>query len=211
MILLVAPSRRALPGLPIPTRARRMILNSDRSTAERQVRQALDSGKYDLLVSVGFAAAADRRLEVGDLLAATRVYGGADVYLDLPRLQTPGAVSGGLCTLMPDGAPPPRGRKRLPAVYAFDDHAFWLARAAQAAEVPCLVLRAMLLEAPADPDLTHPLAPYVLGGRLKPVLKRLPGRWQEMSQLARNIIRCRSQLATTLSVLLVLHGGAPPR
>ncbi|HLY66204.1 MAG TPA: hypothetical protein VKU60_11775, partial [Chloroflexota bacterium] len=135
-----------------------------------------------------------------------RVFGGADVYHDLPPFQAPGAVRGSLCTLAPDEqAPPPRRGRRLPPVYAFDDHAFWLARTAQAAGVPCLVLRAILLEAPADRPAPHPLFQRVISGRLGPALRTWPWRWPEIRDVPRNAARCRSQLASALAVLFVLH------
>src|SRR5438270_2583052 len=131
MILLVAPSHQALPPITVQTDTRCMVLPRRRATAEAQVKKALDSGRHDLLLSVGFAAAADRTLVPGDLLLATRVFGGADVYYDLPPLQAPGAVRGSLCTLLPEDKERPARApdKRLPPVYAFDDHGFWLAKA----------------------------------------------------------------------------------
>jgi hypothetical protein len=207
MVLLVAPSRRALPPVTVPVARRKLILRGRRSAAEAQVHAALKAGDVDLILSVGFALAADRRLSTGDLLLATRVFGGADVYLDLPPLQAPGAVRGSLSTLVDDGlAPSPRRvQRRLPPVYAIDDHGFWLARAAQTAGVPCLVLRATLLES-ADDRERDPLLLDLLAGRLARAAVREPNRWREITHLLRSVERCRSQLASALSVLLVLHG-----
>ena len=207
MVLLVAPSRRALPTVTVPAPYRKLILTGRRSACEEQVRAALGSTPFDLIVSVGFAAAADRRLATGDLLLATRVFGGADVYLDLPPLQAPGAVHGSLSTLVEEVPTPAmlRGQRRLPPVYAFDDHGFWLARAAQTAGVPCLVLRAMLLEA-TETQEHDPLLPDLLGGRLARAALRAPGRWREIAGLRQDAERCRSQLTSALAVLLVLHG-----
>jgi hypothetical protein len=209
MVLLVAPSRRALPAVTVPARMRTLILRGHYSAVEDQIRAALNRGGVDLIVSLGFAAAVDRRLAVGDLLLATRIFGGADVYLDLPPLQAPGAVRGSLCSLMHGRAPGPlRGRRRLPPVYAFDDHGFWLARAAQTARVPCLLLRSVLLEAPSEGQPPDPLLSDFLGGRLGRALVKQPGRWRELAGLLRATDLCRSHLASALAVLLVLHGQA---
>jgi len=198
-----------LPTVNVPARCRRLILRGQRTDIEAQVRAALERGKVDLIVSLGFAGAVDHRLEVGDLLLATRVFGGADVYLDLPPLQAPGAVQGSLCSLVSGRPPAPlRGRRRLPPVYAFDDHGFWLARAAQTAGLPCLVLRSILLDATPDGQEPDPLLPELLAGRLSRFLVRQPGRWRELPGLLRSVERCRSQLASALAVLLVLHGQA---
>ena len=208
MVLLVAPSRRALPVITVPARYRKLIVRGQRTEIETQVRSALERDGIDLVVSLGFAAAVDHRLGVSDLLLATRVFGGADVYLDLPPLQTPGAVRGSLCSLVDGRAPGPlRGRRRLPPVYAFDDHGFWLARAAQTAEVPCLMLRSVLLEAPAE-DQFDPLLADLLAGRIERAALRQPGRWRELLQVMRTAGVCRSRLASALAVLLVLHGQA---
>ncbi|HVA24980.1 MAG TPA: hypothetical protein VMW62_11385 [Chloroflexota bacterium] len=209
MVLLVAPSRLALPPVAVPVPYRKLILKGRRSATENQVQAALKAGGVDLILSVGFAFAADRRLSMGDLLLAPRVFGGADVYLDLPPLQAPGAVRGSLLTLVDEGLPPAlhRGQRRLPPVYAFDDHAFWLARAAQAANVPCLVLRATLLESSENRE-RDPLLPDLLAGRLARAALREPRRWREIAQLPRSIRHCRAQLASALAVLLVLHGMA---
>ena len=209
MVLLVAPSRRALPPVAVPAPYRKLILNGRGSAAEEQVLAAVKDRRVDLILSTGFAAAADRRLSAGDLLVASRVFGGADVYLDLPPLQAPGAVRGSLSTLVEQQPStsllrPPR---RLPPVYAVDDHGFWLARAAEAADLPCLVLRATLLEASEEQE-RDPLLPDMLAGRLARAALRAPGRWRELARLRRDMDRCRAQLASALAVLLVLHGMA---
>jgi hypothetical protein len=207
MVLLVAPSRRALPPVTVPAPYRKLILSGRRTAVEEQVLTALKAGGVDLIVSVGFAAAADGRLSMGDLLLATRVFGGADVYLDMPPLQAPGAVRGSLSTLVDEGlAPPlPRAPRRLPPVYAFDDHGFWVARAAQAANLPCLLLRATLLEASEGRE-HDPLLRDLLAGRSARAALRAPSRWREARQLLRSVEHCRAQLASALAVLLVLHG-----
>jgi len=212
MILLVAPSTRALPAIAIPTAHKRLLLHPRRETAEEQLRAELRSGDYHLLISAGFAAAADRRLIVGDLLQATRVFGGADIFFDLPPFQAPGAVAGSLCTIVPEELPEPapltgRPKRRYPPVYAFDDHAFWLGRTAQAADVPCLMLRAIVLAAPPG-EGPHPLlfsAPDLMSGRVGSSLLRMPGRWRDLSRLMRDAAKCRAQLASALTILLVLH------
>lgn len=210
MVLLVAPSRRALPPVAVPAPYRKLVLNGRGSAAEGQVLAAVKDGRVDLILSTGFAAAADRRLSAGDLLVASRVFGGADVYLDLPPLQAPGAVRGSLSTLveLQPSTSPLRPPRRLPPVYAVDDHGFWLARAAEAAELPCLVLRATLLEAREDQE-RDPLLPDVLAGRLARAALRAPSRWRELARLRSDMDRCRAQLASALAVLLVLHGMAP--
>jgi hypothetical protein len=206
MVLLVAPSRRALPPVTVPAPYKTLLLRGRHAAAEAQVQAALRAGGIDLVLSLGFAAAADKRLAAGDLLLATRVFGGSDVYLDLAPLQAPGAVRGSLSTLMEAGGPAPlRAPRRLPPVYAFDDHAFWLARATQAAGLPCLVLRATLFE--AAPDREHDaLLPDLLAGRLGRAVRRAPSRWREVADLATSAKHCRAQLASALAVLLVLHG-----
>jgi len=221
MILLVAPSAQALPAVPVPATFRRLVLRGRRATAERRLRREIDSARYDLLISMGFATAADQRLQAGDLLLATRVFGSADVYLDLPPYQAPGAVRGSLCSLPMEvelqAAPAPlvgaaHGRqRRLPPVYAFDDHAFWLAHIAQAADLPCLILRAILLPAPESGGLD----PLLVAGRrfvpgaLVAQLLGSPRRWAELPALLRNASQCRHQLAATLTILLMLHERPP--
>ncbi|MFI5265738.1 MAG: hypothetical protein ACHQ7M_00010 [Chloroflexota bacterium] len=207
MVLLVAPSRRALPPVTVPVPYRKLILSGRRSAVEEQVQAALKAGGVDLILSLGFAVAADRRLSMGDLLLATRIFGGSDVYLDLPPLQAPGAVRGSLSTLLDVGPTPAprRSHRRLPPVYAIDDHGFWLARAAQAAGLPCLVLRATLLESSEEREHDR-LLPDLLAGRLARAVLREPSRWREVMLLLRSVDRCRSQLASALAVLLVLHG-----
>ncbi|MBV9121010.1 MAG: hypothetical protein JOZ39_09905 [Chloroflexi bacterium] len=225
MILLVASSSQALPALPVTAAYRRLILHGRREAAERQLRAELDRRHYELVISAGFAAAADHRLAVADLLQATRVFGGADVYIDLPPFQAPGAIRGSICSLPISGeAPPATGLvqavhsqpRRLPPVYAFDDHAFWLARITQASDTATLVLRAMLVPA-ARPGSFDPL--LVAGRRFTPStllmdLARQPRRWREFAAALRSTARCRRQLATTLTILLMLHdarGQAAPR
>jgi hypothetical protein len=212
MILLVAPSNLALPAVAIPTAHKRLILDPRRLRGEEQLRGELKTGAYHLVISTGFAAAADRRLSVCDLLQASRVYGGADIFLDLPAYQAPGAISGSLCTVSPEDAEPPTSllarKRRYPPVYAFDNHAFWVARTAQAAGVPSLVLRAVVLPAAPGEDGPPSLlfgAPDLMSGRVGPALLRLPGRWRDLSRLMRDAARCRSQLASALTILLVLH------
>jgi hypothetical protein len=207
MVLLVAPSRRALPRVTVPVPCRKLVLRSRHGAAEAQLRRELAGGQIDLVLSVGFAAAVDRRLSPGDLLVATRVFGGADLYLDLPPFQAPGAVRGSLCTLLEGKPPAPlRGRNRLPPVYAFDDHAFWLARAARAAHVDCLVLRSILIEPPAEGQQLDPLLDRLLAGRFISMLRQRPERWRELPDLLRGVDRCRFQLTSALAILLVLYG-----
>lgn len=209
MVLLVAPSRRSLPPVTVPAPYRKLLLTGRRTAAEEQVRAAVEKGGVEMILSTGFAAAADRRLSSGDLLLATRVFGGADVYIDLPPLQAPGAIQGSLSTLMNDGPTSSilRTPRRLPPVYAVDDHGFWLARAAEAAGLPCLLLRATLLEA-SEAQERDPLLPDLLAGRLTRAALRAPARWRELSQLRQAMDVCRAQLASALAVLLVLHGMA---
>jgi hypothetical protein len=206
MVLLVAPSRRALPAITVPARLKRLILSDRREAAEAQVQKALSGGDVDLILSTGFAASVDQRLHAGDLLVATRVFGGADVYLDLPPFQAPGAVRGSLGSLITDGADAATSRRRLPPVYALDNCGFWLARAAQAASIPCLLLRSILLEVPSAPR-ADVLLPQLLAGRVAGILRR-PERWRELSGLLRSVERCRSQLASALAIVLVLYGHA---
>lgn len=207
MILLVAPSRQALPPIPVEGNFKRLLLPQQRSKAEARLKAELDSGQYDLLLSVGFAAAADRSLQPGELLVATRVFGSADVYHDLPPYQAPGAVRGSLCTLLPEEEERPAraGPRRFPPVYAFDDHAFWLVQTARMAGVPCLVLRAILLEIRGEPRQPHPLFKEVISGRFGQALLRRPTLWLDLGGVLRNAGRCRAQLASALAVLLVLH------
>ncbi|HEX6510756.1 MAG TPA: hypothetical protein VF157_00530 [Chloroflexota bacterium] len=211
MVLLVAPNRTALPAVTVPSRHRTLILRSRGSALESRIQAALGGGEVDLVISLGFAAAADRRLSPGDLLLATRVYGGSNVYLDMPPLQAPGAVRGSLSTLVesPDpGRVLLRPRRRLPPVYAYDDHGFWLARGAQAAHVPCLMLRSILLEASTRADTQDPLLGDLLTGSVGRLLLRQPQRWREIRDLLRHVDRCRAQLASALAVLMVLHGSS---
>lgn len=211
MVLLVASSRRALPAVTVPGRYRRLILSGRREIAEAQINRAIKGGDVELILSTGFAVAVDQRLSVGDLLVASRVFGGADVYLDLPPFQAPGAVRGSLGTLVQDGlsgSASSRGRRRLPPVYALDEHGFWLAHAAQAAAIPCLLLRSILLEVPLDAVTPDPLLPALLAGRIARGLIRRPDRWRELPQLLKSVDRCRSQLSSALAIVLVLYGHA---
>ena len=214
MILLLGSERAALPDVPVPAPCRRLLLPRRREAAEARLRAELARGDAHLLISVGFAAAADQRLGVADLLQATRLFGGADVYLDLPALQAPGAIRGSLCSLDLEAAPEPTRpsltpaarQRRLPPVYAFDDSAFWVARLAQAANLPCLVLRAVLLPSmDAQPD---PVLQSISRFTLFALARRRGVR--ELRGLARDAGQCRRQLAATLSILLVLHGQAVP-
>ncbi|MBV8085654.1 MAG: hypothetical protein JO247_12665, partial [Chloroflexi bacterium] len=205
----MASERSALAEVPVPVACRRMVLPRRRLSGEERLRAQLERQRPELLISVGFAAAADQRLQVGELLQATRVFGGADVYLDLPPLQAPGATRGSLCSLDLETPPEPARpsltpaarQRRLPPVYAFDDSAFWIARQAQAANLPCLVLRAVLLpSAEAEPD---PVLQSLRRFSLSELARRrglaaLPG-------LAQAAGRGRRQLAATLSILLILH------
>jgi hypothetical protein len=206
MVLLVAPSRRALPAITIPGHYRRLILSRQHQTAEAQVARALASGDIDLVLSMGFAASVDQRLAKGDLLVATRVFGAADVYLDLPPFQAPGAVRGSLGTMFDDVGW--RSRRRLPPVYALDLHGFWLAHVSQAAGVPCLLLRSILLEVTAEPKAPDPLVPELLAGRLGCAALRRPERWRELSEVHKQVLDCRSHLASALAIFLVLYGHA---
>lgn len=206
MVLLVAPSRRALPAITVPGKFRRLILSGSRESTEGQVQKALRGGSVDLILSTGFAASVDQRLSIGDLLVATRVFGGADVYLDLPPFQAPGAVRGSLGTLVEDHGW--RGRRRLPPVYALDDHGFWLARAAQSANVPCLLLRSILLEVTPEVNALDPLVPELLSGRVGRAMIRRPERWRELSDILRSVDRCRAQLSSALAIFLILYGHA---
>lgn len=211
MILLVARSRQVLPPLPISAGCRRLLLSPGRPGAEAKLRAELESGRYQLVISTGFAVAADQRLQPGELLLATRIFGGADVFLDVPALEAPGAIRGSLCTVLPEDAQDaawPSRHKRLPPVHAFDDHAFWLARLAQAADVPCLVLRSVLLPAGAVDNRPDPLllaTPALTAGGIATALARMPRRWREGPAMLRAASRCRRQLASALTVLLVLH------
>jgi len=207
MVLLVAPSRRALPAVTVPARLKRLVLSGRRQTAEAQVQKALRSGDVELILSTGFAASVDQRLRGGDLLVATRVFGGADVYLDLPPFQAPGAVRGSLGSLMTDGSGAPTTRRRLPPVYALDSYGFWLAHAAQVANIPCLLLRSILLEVPPAPK-QDALLPELLTGRIAAGILRHPDRWRELSGLLQSVDRCRAQLASALAIVLVLYGHA---
>jgi hypothetical protein len=86
-------------------------------------------------------------------------------------------------------------------VYAFDDSAFWMARLAHAAGVPCLVLRAVLLASvEAGPD---PVLQTVSHVRLRDLTRRR--RLLGAPALVRAAGLCRRQLAATVSILLVLH------
>jgi hypothetical protein len=211
MILLVAPSRQAVPYVPVESTFRRLILPRRRSKAEARLKAELDSGGYALLLSVGFAAAADRTLRPGDLLLATRVFGSADVYSDLPPFQAPGAVRGSLCTLPDERERAAReASRRYPPAYAFDNHAFWLVQAARAAGVPCLVLRAILLELGKEAHQPPPLFQDVISGHFGQAMLRRPAMWRELGSLLRNAARCRDQLASALAILLVLHGRMTP-
>jgi hypothetical protein len=210
MILLVAPSRQALPHIGVEVNFRRLLLPPSRRKAETSLRTALESGDFDLLLSVGFAAAADRALQPGDLLLATRVFGSADVYYDLPPFQAPGAARGSLCTVSPDTEPRPgrAGGRRYPAAYAFDDHGFWLVQAARAAGVPCLLLRSILLGVEDAPHEPPPLFYEVISGRFGRAILRHPKLLRELGALLRNTALCRAHLASALAVLLVLHDRA---
>lgn len=211
MILLLARSRQVLPSLPVRSNCRRMLIGPAQGGAEATLRAQLESGQYEMVISTGFAAAADHRLQAGELLLATRVFGGPDVFLDLPPLEAPGAVRGSLCTLLPKEREPawaPGKRKRLPPVYAFDDHAFWLARLAEAASVPCLVLRSILLPAQTPENQPDPLlfsVPSLTPTGIVRTLARTPRRWRDVPAVLRAAARGRQQLASALTILLVLH------
>ncbi|HEU0168800.1 MAG TPA: hypothetical protein VFS62_13565, partial [Chloroflexota bacterium] len=204
----------AMADAPVPVACRRMVLPRRRLAAEERLKVELDRELPELLISVGFAAAADQRLKMGELLQATRLFGGADVYLDLPPLQAPGATRGALCSLDLETPPEPARpsltpaarQRRLPPVYAFDDSAFWIARQAQAANLPCLVLRAILLPSTeAEPD---PVLQSLRHFRLAELARRRG--LASLPDLARAAGRCRRQLAATLSILLVLHSQTRP-
>ncbi len=205
MILLVAPSNQALPGVPVSHGYRRLVLGSRRDRAETRLRQALGTARYRMVISAGFAAAADRRLQTADLLLANRVFGSPDVYLDLPPYQAPGVVHGGLYTLAQSEGSALNGQ-RLPVVHAFDDHGFWLARAAESCGVPCLLLRAIL--APAGQAAEGSRQAFASGARAVLGSLRLPSRpsaWRALPEVLRDVSACRARLASTLSVLLVLN------
>jgi hypothetical protein len=138
------------------------------------------------------------------------VFGSADVYYDLPPFQAPGAIRGSVCTVSPDAEPRPvrAGGRRYPAAYAFDDHGFWLAQAARAVGVPCLVLRSILLGVEGAPHEPPPLFSEVISGRFGRAVLSRPKLLLEIGTVLRNTALCRTHLASALAVLLVLHDRA---
>ena len=217
MVLLVGSCRQALPAVPVPASCQRLVLPAKQDQAEAKLRQALEAQPWGLVISMGFAAAADGRLHPGDLVLATRIFGGADVYLDLPAAQAPGAFAGSLSSLtLPVEAPqrlalptlPPV--RRLPPVYAFDDSAFWLARACEAAGRRCMVLRAVVLASTPSgaPDALLRFSRRLTPSSLGAAALCHPALWSEVRPLRTGIRAARRQLATTLTILLMLQEQA---
>lgn len=217
MLLLVGSCSQALPAVPVPASCRRLVLPANQTRGEEALRRALEARPWELVVSLGFAAAADNRLGTGDLLLATRVFGGADVYLDLPPAQAPGAFAGSLCTLALPLEPAgrrvplaPQPARRLPPVYAFDDSAFWLARACEAAGRRCLVLRAIVLagQAGAAPNPFLQVTSRLTARSLMLAAARRPASWRQLRPVREALREARRQLATTLTILLMLQEQA---
>jgi nucleoside phosphorylase len=176
-------------------------------TCRARIEPFLDSQRFDLLISSGFAGGADPSLGVGDLLLAEN-FSDAQLLVDAQELLTTRVGRLVSADRVIESASDRLRLARENGAAAVDMETEWIARACAAREIPMLSLRAISDTAkapfPAPPAVLFDLEKQKTDGRkLAAYLLRQPSRIVGLTRFARQIAATRTNLTAALYELVV--------